>query len=82
MKNKNRIVALSVSVCILISMIIPLALPMVSFADEETIYINNADEFIEIERYTLEEALEMISQGEIKDGKTIAALYAWAARNK
>ena len=42
----------------------------------------DADEFIEIERYTLEEALEMISQGEIKDGKTIAALYAWAARNK
>lgn len=40
------------------------------------------DEFIEIERYTLEEALEMIAKGEIKDGKTIAALYAWAARNK
>ena len=47
MKNKNRIVALSVSVCILISLIIPLALPMTSFASEETIYINNADEFIE-----------------------------------
>lgn len=42
----------------------------------------DADEFIEIERYTLEEALEMISKGKIKDGKTIAALYAWAARNK
>ena len=40
------------------------------------------DEFIEIERYTLEEALQMISRGEIKDGKTIAALYAWAARQK
>ena len=47
MKNKNKIVALSVSVCILISLIIPLALPMVSYANEETIYINNADEFIE-----------------------------------
>ena len=42
----------------------------------------DADEFIEIERYTLEEALEMITKAEIKDGKTIAALYAWAARNK
>ena len=40
------------------------------------------DEFVEIERYTLEEALAMISRGEIKDGKTIAALYAWAARQK
>ena len=40
------------------------------------------DEFIEIERYSLEEALEMITKGEIKDGKTIAALYAWAARKK
>lgn len=42
----------------------------------------DADEFVEIERYTLEEALAMISRGEIKDGKTVAALYAWAARNK
>lgn len=42
----------------------------------------DADEFVEIERYTLEEALEMIPKGEIKDGKTIAALYAWAARKK
>ena len=40
------------------------------------------DEFIEIERYTLDEALEMISNGGIKDGKTIAALYAWALKNK
>ena len=42
----------------------------------------DADEFVEIERYTLEEALEMIAKGEIKDGKTLTALYAWAARNK
>ena len=40
------------------------------------------DEFIEVERYTLEEALEMITKGEIKDGKTVAAVYAWAARKK
>lgn len=40
------------------------------------------DEFVEIERYTLEEALEMIAKGEIKDGKTIAALYAWALKKK
>ena len=42
----------------------------------------DADEFVEIERYTLEEALEMIAKGEIKDGKTLTALYAWAARKK
>ena len=42
----------------------------------------DADEFVEIERYTLAEAMDMISRGEIKDGKTLAALYAWAARNK
>lgn len=40
------------------------------------------DEFVEVEKYTLEEALAMISRGEIKDGKTLAALYAWAARQK
>lgn len=40
----------------------------------------DADEFVEIERYTLDEALDMIYKGEIKDGKTIAALFAWAAR--
>lgn len=42
----------------------------------------DADEFIEIEKYTLEEALDMIYKGGIKDGKTIAALFAWAARKK
>lgn len=40
------------------------------------------DEFVEVEKYTLDESLAMISKGEIKDGKTIAALYAWAARQK
>lgn len=42
----------------------------------------DADEFLEIERYTLEEALDMIHKGEIKDGKTVAALFAWAARKQ
>ncbi len=64
MKNKNKIVALSVSVCILISLIIPLALPMVSYANEETIYINNADEFIEIAKKCSYDAWSI--------GKTIA----------
>lgn len=42
----------------------------------------DADEFVEIERYTPEEALEMISKGEIKDAKTVAAIFAWMARKK
>ena len=40
----------------------------------------DADEFVELERYTVEQAIEMIDKGEIKDGKTIAALFAWQAR--
>ncbi len=47
MKNKNRIIALSMSVCILVSLIIPIALPLVTFASDEVVYINNADEFID-----------------------------------
>ena len=39
----------------------------------------DADEFIEIETYTLDEAIAMIASGEIKDGKTVAALFAWKA---
>lgn len=39
----------------------------------------DADEFVEIETYTLEEAIAMIANGEIKDGKTVAALFAWKA---
>lgn len=42
----------------------------------------DADEFVEIERYTLEEAVDMIYKGEIKDGKTIAAIFAWLARKE
>lgn len=40
----------------------------------------DADEFLEIEKYTPEEAVDMIYKGEIKDGKTIAAVFAWMAR--
>ena len=40
----------------------------------------DADEFLEIEKYTLDEAVDMIYKGEIKDGKTIAAIFAWMAR--
>lgn len=39
----------------------------------------DADEFVEIETYTLEEAIQMILNGEIRDGKTVAALFAWKA---
>ena len=38
------------------------------------------DEFIEVEKYTLEQALDMISKGEIKDAKTILLLYAYQAQ--
>ena len=40
----------------------------------------DADEFLEIEKYTPEEAVDMIYKGKIKDGKTIAAVFAWMAR--
>ncbi len=39
----------------------------------------DADEFVEIERYTPEEALEMIQKGEIKDAKTVAAIFSFFA---
>ena len=35
------------------------------------------DEFIEIERYSLEEAIKMIFNGEIKDVKTMAGIFAY-----
>ena len=40
------------------------------------------DEFVEIERYTPEEAVDMIYKGKIKDGKTVAAVFAWMQRQK
>lgn len=39
------------------------------------------DEDLEMETYTLEDAMSMIREGGIKDGKTIAALY-WLALRK
>ena len=39
----------------------------------------DADEFINTERYPLEKALEMIYNGEIKDGKTIVAILGYSA---
>ena len=35
------------------------------------------NEFVQIERYTLDELVEMIRQGEITDGKTIAGIMAY-----
>ncbi len=43
------------------------------------------DEFIELERYTVEETVQMIFEGKIFDSKTIAAIFAykeWKERNK
>lgn len=42
----------------------------------------DADEFLEIEKHSSEEALEMIYKGEIKDAKTVAAIFAWMARRE
>ncbi len=38
------------------------------------------DEFVTIERYSLEELTRMILDGEIKDAKTVAALLAYRAK--
>lgn len=35
------------------------------------------DEFVEIEKYTLEESVEMIFKGEITDSKTITGIFAY-----
>ena len=40
------------------------------------------DEFVEIVRFSVEEAMEMIRRGEIMDAKTIIALYALIHRNR
>ena len=42
----------------------------------------DADEFIEIERYTLQEAVDMIYRGEIRDAKTVAAIFAYKMGHK
>ncbi len=38
------------------------------------------DEFIELERFTLEELVQMILQGEIKDNKTISSILVYKAK--
>lgn len=38
------------------------------------------DEFIEVEKYTLQQALDMIKKGEIKDAKTILLLFAYQSK--
>lgn len=38
------------------------------------------DEFIEIERYTVDELIEMIVQGKIKDAKTISGVLTYKAK--
>lgn len=40
------------------------------------------EEFIEIERYTPEEAVEMVFRGEIRDAKTVAAIFAYEMGHK
>ena len=40
------------------------------------------DEFVEIEKYSVEETEKMISEGKIKDGKTIAAFFAYRCKHK
>ena len=39
------------------------------------------DEHLEIEFYTLDQALDMVDRGEIQDGKTVASLF-WLARKR
>ncbi len=42
----------------------------------------DADEFLQIERYSLEEAVAMVRDGRIVDGKTIAAVMTFASQKK
>ena len=42
----------------------------------------DADEFLTIHRFTIEEAVQMVTEGTITDGKTIAAIFAAQARFK
>ena len=37
------------------------------------------DEFVEIEKYTLEEAMQMVYEGKIYDSKTVAAIFMYKA---
>lgn len=40
------------------------------------------DEFVELMHVTIEEAQQMIAQGDIRDAKTILAVYAWQLDRK
>lgn len=40
------------------------------------------NEFVQIERYTLDEVIQMIADGRITDGKTIAAVMAYKVLKK
>ena len=40
------------------------------------------DEFIEVEKYTIKQALTMIEDGKIKDAKTILLLYGYAVKKR
>ena len=42
----------------------------------------DADEFLHIERYSMDETVTMIRNGEIIDGKTIAGVMAYLPENR
>ena len=42
----------------------------------------DADEFLTVHRYSIEEAVQMVADGTITDGKTIAAVFAAQSRFK
>ena len=50
MKIKNKSIALSISICIIFTLLIQMFLPLVSFAEEETIYIKSADDLISLSK--------------------------------
>lgn len=50
MKNKTRAIALSVSFCIILSLLTQVFLPIVSFADDSIIYIDSAEDLIELSK--------------------------------
>ena len=48
---------------------------------KKTVSRPDEDEFLHIERYEIDSVYEMIKSGEIVDGKTIAAVYAYKSIN-
>lgn len=47
MKNNNRILSLSLSLCIVLSLLAQVFAPVISFADDGVIYISDTEDFIE-----------------------------------